>query len=70
MRTLLISLSATTLIGLWAPAQAEETHLLNCRLMTQSTPWLFRQHCKSDNFARLAVPDPAVTGTWEKPKNH
>jgi hypothetical protein len=47
MRTLLISLSATTLIGLWAPAQAEETHLLNCRLMTQSTPWLFRQHCKS-----------------------
>jgi hypothetical protein len=70
MRTLLISLSAMTLISLATPSLAEETHVLNCRLMTAPTPWLFRQHCKSDNFARLAVPDPAVADVWEKPKDH
>jgi len=45
-----------TLIGVSAPGYAEETHFLNCRLMTASTPWLFRQHCKSETFAVLAVP--------------
>jgi len=69
MHKLLISLSAMTLISLATPALAEETRVLNCRLMTTSTPWLFRQHCKSDNFARLAVPAPAVAEFREKPED-
>jgi hypothetical protein len=52
---MLITLAATTVIGLSGPGNANEPVLLNCRLMTESTPWLFRQHCKSENFARLEV---------------
>src|SRR5262245_1255079 len=66
MRTLFMTLSALMLIGVSIPSQAEEMHFLNCRLMTNSDPWLFRQHCKSDNFARLAVPELAVNDPWKK----
>lgn len=57
MRAMLTVLcAATLLVGPAGQGIAEEPALLNCRLMKETTPWLFRQHCKSENFVRLAVP--------------
>ena len=58
MRAIVVALAAITLVSLSGPAITKERVLLNCRLMTATDPWLFRQHCKSDNFARLAAPSP------------
>src|SRR5215213_9685178 len=58
MRMILMALAATTLVGLSSPGITKEPVLLNCRLMAEDTPWLFRQHCKSENVVRLAVPRP------------
>jgi hypothetical protein len=58
MRAILVALAAISLLGPSGPAIAKERVLLNCRLMTETDPWLFRQHCKSENFARLAAPPP------------
>jgi hypothetical protein len=55
MRAILSLLAALSLAGLSSPAVAKERVLLNCRLMTATDPWLFRQHCKSNDFARLAA---------------
>jgi hypothetical protein len=66
MRPTIIALSTVILIGLSAPSYAQDIHVLNCRLMSKTDPWLFQQHCKSDNFARLVVPQTA--DDWEKPK--
>jgi hypothetical protein len=65
MRAILIALAATTLVGLSNPGITKEPVVLNCRLMTEDTPWLFRQHCKSENFARLASPRPEE---WKESK--
>jgi hypothetical protein len=55
MRAMLMVLGAATiLVGLSGQGIANEPAVLNCRLMTAATPWLFRQHCKSENFAMLA----------------
>ena len=59
--------AATILVGLTGQGLADEPALVNCRLMNETTPWLFRQHCKSENFARLAVP---ALDDYEKPKKH
>src|SRR5688572_5508474 len=68
MRVRLLALGAATiLVGLIDQGLADESALVNCRLMKETTPWLFRQHCKSENFARLAVPAP---DDYEKPKKH
>ena len=56
MRAILVALAAISLVGLSGPAITKERALLNCRLMTATDPWLFRQHCKSDD--RLAAPSP------------
>jgi hypothetical protein len=56
MRAILVALAAISLLGPSGPAITKERVLLNCRLMTETDPWLFRQHCKSENFTRLAVP--------------
>ena len=69
MRTLVIAFSVAMLVAFSNPGQAQQIHVLNCHLMTKSDPWLFRQHCKSENFARLAVPE-AVVDEWGKPKVH
>src|SRR5215208_6395727 len=58
MRMILMAVAATTWVGLSSPGTTKEPVLLNCRLMTEDTPWLFRQHCKSQNFVRLALPRP------------
>jgi hypothetical protein len=52
MRLVFIVLSAAIVLSLSTASQAQEFHVLNCRLMTATAPWLFRQHCKSENFAR------------------
>jgi len=49
MRAILVALAAMSLAGLSGPAITKERVLLNCRLMTVTDPWLFRQHCKSDD---------------------
>ena len=68
MRARLVALGAATiLIGLTGQGIADEPALVDCRLMKETTPWLFRQHCKSENFARLAVPP---LYDYEKPKKH
>jgi hypothetical protein len=68
MRGMLTALCAATLLaGLTSQGIAEEPALLNCRLMKETTPWLFRQHCKSENFVRLAVSAP---DDQKKPKKH
>jgi len=55
MRAMLMVLGAATiLVGLSGQGIADEPALLNCRLMDATTPWLFRQHCKSENFAKHA----------------
>jgi hypothetical protein len=55
MRAMLMALGAATiLVGLSGQGIADEPAVLNCRLMDANTPWLFRQHCKSENFARHA----------------
>jgi hypothetical protein len=55
MRAMLMALGAATiLVGLSGQGIADEPALLNCRLMDATTPWLFRQHCKSENFAKHA----------------
>ena len=46
---------------------ADEPALVNCRLMKETTPWLFRQHCKSENSVRLAIP---ALDDYEKPKKY
>jgi hypothetical protein len=71
MRALLIAIAATTLVGLSNPSIAtERVILLNCRLMTETTPWLFRQHCKSENFARLVVAAPDEGKNPKHSKKH
>jgi hypothetical protein len=62
MRAIIVGLAAISLVGLSDPAITKERVLLNCRLMTAADPWLFRQHCKSDD--RFAAPSP------EKYKKH
>ncbi len=67
MRSFMIGLSAVILASLSAPANAEE-YILNCRLLTTEV-WLYRQHCKADNFARQAVPETVlVEEDWTHPK--
>ncbi|HKG75817.1 MAG TPA: hypothetical protein VKA79_16395 [Aestuariivirgaceae bacterium] len=67
MRVRLIALGAAILVGFTGQGLADEPALVNCRLMKETTPWLFRQHCKSENLARLAVP---ASDDYEKPKKH
>jgi hypothetical protein len=68
MHARLIALGAATILGgLTGQGLADEGALVNCRLMKETTPWLFRQHCKSENFARLAVP---AVDDYERPKKH
>ena len=57
MRAILVALAAVSLVGLSGPAITKERVLLNCRLMTATDPWLFRQHCKSDNRAAALSPE-------------
>jgi len=59
--------AAIILVGFTGQGLADEPALVNCRLMKETTPWLFRQHCKSENFVRLAVP---ALDDYEKPKKH
>ena len=68
MRARLMALGAAAiLVGLTGQSIAEEPALVNCRLMKETTPWLFRQHCKSENFVRRAAP---AIDDYEKPKKH
>jgi hypothetical protein len=68
MRAWLMALGAATILAeITGQSIADEPALVNCRLMKETTSWLFRQHCKSENFARVAVP---ALDDYEKPKKH
>ena len=67
MRSLFIAFSAVIFAGLAAPAGAEE-YILNCRLLTTDN-WLYRQHCRANEFSRLAVPETVIVEEdWTHPK--
>jgi hypothetical protein len=59
MRPTLALIAALMLAALSIPGGAEP-YRYNCRLMNEATDWLFRQHCKTENFSRLAVDEKFV----------